>query len=178
MRKLVCSLVFFCCIGGNSIAMEKDAPKRVNQVVSYHLFSGSPSRISNEIPIETRSKLESDLSVYNERFQKAACTQLRFVANSLLDCYKKVFANDNNADENLDDIFLQEQRVFDDISVIEEASDKICEMCHGLPEAALRLESMYETLGLYKLALLWAHVSHKFGFSQAKKEASRLLLMM
>lgn len=149
----------------------------MNQTVSYHLFSGSPSRMLNEIPTETRSKLEKDLSIYNERFQKAACTQLKYVANSLLNDYKKIFANDAT-DENLENIFSQEKRVFADIGIIDDTSDKICKTCHGLPEASLRLESMYETLGLYKLALLWAHVSYKLGFSQAKKEASRLILMI
>ena len=72
----------------------------------------------------------------------------------------------------------QEQKVHDNIDKLVEASNKVLEARKGLSEAAYHLSGMYETMGMYKVALLWSFVSYKQGYVHSKEDAHRLFLLI
>lgn len=84
--------------------------------------------------------------------------------------YKKIFYNISDDmipmyeeyEENMDE---------DNISLIIEANE-------GLPEAATKLQSLYEVTGDYKHSFFWALVSCRLGYKTGAEAIGRLLLLM
>lgn len=167
MKKILCATILTVGMCQTSDGMH---------AVSYHLFSGSPALPTVDLTPTTKTKLYSELSECNQRFQSAPCTQLGKVAVSLTDDYKSVFVAENK--DALAEILVQEKAVFDNIEALPGATDAIIQLGKGLPDAALCLKSMYETAGIYNVAILWALVAYKLGYKQAKADASRLFLII
>jgi len=139
----------------------------------YRIFSDKQVPPTTNLSNEEILKLNEKLSECSKKFQDVPCSFLDETAETLIPDYIKIYTNDNTIGIKL--IETQENLVFENIENLTEAGDKIIEEMKGLPEAAMKISYMYEVIGIYNLALLWAYVSYKMGFSQSKKEAQRLL---
>ncbi len=76
--------------------------------------------------------------------------------------------------ENKEDIQMYEEYESEKENM-HEAVKWIVEVCYGLPDAALRLQALYENIGDYEHSLFWALVACDLGYKSGTEAVGRLL---
>lgn len=147
-----------------------------SEVISYHLFQGSPHPQIVVSP-SIKAVLSEKLTRCNEEFQSAACTDLEDTAETLIPRLKNIFIGKENK-VSTDAINSLEESFYKNEIDISTAAAKIIEKRKGLPEAAYQLACMYDQEGIYSIALLWSKIAYELGIRSGEIFGKQLIFKL
>lgn len=143
--------------------------------ISYHSIEELKPEFLTSLPkpkcdAETLEKLRKDYdqNASDMLFEKKSLSEL------IKDC-KKVFFN---TDDDFLPIYEDYEEDIGEGKSVKDRVKEIIEISEGLPEAASRLQSLYEQENNFEKSLLWGLVACYLGVQSAPESVGRILLLM
>ena len=146
----------------------------MNQGISYHsALQEQKKHVSVLIPRcspTTEKKLQEKFVENTKKILKNGVVDQKGIVSPLIHECKEIFFGT----ENTEDIKMYEEYEAETIDV-QEAAEWIVNIYCGIPDAALRLQALYEGIGDYDRSLFWAIVSCDLGYKSGVEAVGRLI---
>ncbi|MBR1734439.1 MAG: hypothetical protein IJ730_03165 [Alphaproteobacteria bacterium] len=118
-------------------------------------------------------KLQNMFVENTKKILQGGAINKREAADPLIDECKEIFFGT----ENKEDIQMYGEYESEKED-IQEAVKWIVDVCCGLPDAALRLQALYENIGDYDRSLFWALVACDLGYKSGTEAVGRLMSLI
>lgn len=149
----------------------------MNAEISYHSALQEQKKCI-DVPMprceEIMAQKLQDMFVENtKKILQGGMINKKEIVNPLINECKEIFFGT----ENKEDIQMYEEYESEKEDV-QEAVKWVIGVCYGLPDAALRLQALYESIEDYDRSLFWALVACDLGYKSGTEAVGRLISLI